>query len=461
MAPAMSTAAPAPELDWRGDDVTIGDVLNALNQARKKFAIAAASEGDELPHPRNCVMTLIAVAPDAAGEEHALQSAMDIASHHPSLAIVIRDQPNIKQGLIRATVSAQPVAGPFNKPAPCELVTLHVHGGAGLHLAALVDPLLVSGVPTYLWWLGTPEFKSSELTEALNVCDALVFDSATFKRPYQSFIGVADLVDRSHKRLGLADFQWERLTPWREAAAQFFAPAERRELMSAINEVGIDYAGEGRGNRVAAALLLGWLASALDWKLNRAAAGTGGVVSAMYASGWRPIQAAFRSVPHSKLAEGEIRALRIAGSLRGQSFSLSIQRDPPRTRGAPAGEFKSQHPTAGEDDAAMEIAQRRALRHREVVVRNLESLHHTHTGEAPGESVPAHPTVVPRERRRADTSDVLLTKIDIGDAETLRHVQRVPDMSESAMLLELLSGGARDPVYNRALAAAADLMRKL
>lgn len=457
----MSAAAP-PELDWRGDDVTIGDVLNALNEARRKFAIASRGEGDEHPHPRNCVMSLIAVAPDERRENFALQSAMDIATHHPSLAIVIRDQPNIKQGLIRATVSAHPVSGPFNKPAPCELVTLHVHGGAGLHIDALVDPLLVSGVPVYLWWLGTPDFGSAELHEAVRVCDALVLDSASFARPYQSFIGLADLVDRSHRRMGLADFQWVRLTLWREGIAQFFSPVERTALMRSINEVGIDYAGEGRGNRVAAALLVGWLAASLDWKLQRAVAGPGGVVSAMYqAGGWQPVEVAIRSVPQSHLVEGEVSSVRVAGSTRATSFKFSIQRDPPRERPKQTGEFQRLHPTGGDDDAATEIARRRAERHRDVVTRNLESLHHTSTGEPPGENVPGRPTVLPSERRHPETTDVLLTKIDIGDAETLRHVQRVSNMSESAMLLELLSSGARDPVYNRALVRAAELMRKL
>jgi hypothetical protein len=66
-----------------------------------------------------------------------------------------------------------------------------------------------------------------------------------------------------------------------------------------------------------------------------------------------------------------------------------------------------------------------------------------------------------RERRRADTSDVMLTMIELGDGDTLRHVQRVPPMDESTMLLNVLSMGARDPVYARSLVAAAGLMRAL
>ena len=450
-----------PDLEWHGESVSIADVLNALNRARRKFAQLDAGD-QEHPHPRNCVMTLVAVVPDAAEEKRAIKAITDISMHHPCLAVVVRDQPQIRAGRIDATVNAHPISGPFDQPAPCELVTLHVHGAAGSHLAALVDPLLVSGVPTYLWWAATPPFGAGELTDALRICDALVVDSSRFDRPYHSFLGLAELAGRSHKRLGLADFQWERLTPWRETAAQFFSPQERRGLVRAIAEVGIDYAGEGRGNRIAAAMMAGWLASALDWKLEHAAAGGGGVVAALYkAEGWRPVQVAFRSVDKGKLAPGEIGALHIAGSAAGKSFSLSVRRDPERARPPATGEFQRLHPTGGEDDAALEIAQRKAQRHREVIVQNIESLHHTSTGDAPGESVPPQPRVVTHERRRADTSDVLLTMIDIGGGDVLRHVQRVPPLDESSMLLSLLSIGARDAVYNRALAAAAELMRSI
>jgi glucose-6-phosphate dehydrogenase assembly protein OpcA len=456
----MSISA-QPGLDWHGEDVTIADVLGALNRVRKTFARAEAGD-EEHPHPRDCVMTLVSVAPNSVEETRAILASTAISTHHPSLAIVVRDEPRVRAGRIDASVMVHPIDGQFDRPAPCELVVLRVQGAAGTHLAALVDPLLVSGVPTYLWWLGTPPFGHPELTDALKIADALVLDSARFERPYQSFLALADLALRSHPNLGLADFQWQRLTPWRETAAQFFSPQERRPLLNGITEIGVDYAGDGRGNRIAAALLVGWFASALSWKLVRAAAGSGGVVAAIFqADGFRTVQVAFRSVDRSHLSQGEVSAIRLAGSAAGRSFSLSIQRDPQRPRRSNDSEFQRLHHTGGEDDAGMEIAQRRAEQHRDVLVRQLDSLHHTATGDAPGESVPPHPKVFVTERRRADTTDVLLTMIDLGDSETLRHVQRVPAEDEAAMLLHLLSMGARDRVYNRSLAAAAELMKAL
>jgi glucose-6-phosphate dehydrogenase assembly protein OpcA len=461
MAPAMSTT-PAPEAPavWHGDAVSIGGVVEALDAVRKKFAREELDDAEQ-PHPRNCVMTLVAVAVDEAEERRAQRACRMLAGHHPAQAIVIRNQTGQRGGHIEASITTEVQRPQSACATQCELVTLHVRGAAGDHLAALVDPLLVSGVPTYLWWVGTPPFGQPELDDALRICDALVVDSARFEAPYHSFLDLSELVAGGRRPLGVSDFQWTRLGPWREAIAQFFAPPDRRGFMNGISEVGIDYAGEGRGNRIAAALLTAWMASALGWKLQWAAAGTGGVVAAHYSGeGWRPIQVAFRSVPKSRLVSGELAAARIGGASGASTFQLSVQRDPERGRVVePGAAFQTQHPTGGEDDAGLELAQRRAEWHRDVLHESREALHHTATGEPPGESMPKQPNVFTRERRRGDTSLVLLTMIQIGDGDTLRHVQRIEPEDEAALLIDLLSGGTHDAVFTRSVSAAAELMR--
>src|ERR1700736_6223348 len=95
MAPAL--AAPG-SLDWTGRGVTIAQVLNALTEFRRRFAQAEVGDDDH-PRPRNCVMTLIAVAADEADEKLAQNLCTAIAVHHPMLAIVVRDQADVKEGL--------------------------------------------------------------------------------------------------------------------------------------------------------------------------------------------------------------------------------------------------------------------------------------------------------------------------------------------------------------------------
>jgi glucose-6-phosphate dehydrogenase assembly protein OpcA len=119
------------------------------------------------------------------------------------------------------------------------------------------------------------------------------------------------MISNEHSKLGLADLQWSRLRTWRETIAQFFTPYDRRAFLQGISEVGIDYAGQGRGNRIGAAFVTGWMASALGWKLQRATSGAGGVVVAHYTLGRRAVEVNFRSVPKEQLANGEVSAIRI------------------------------------------------------------------------------------------------------------------------------------------------------
>ena len=104
-----------------------------------------------------------------------------------------------------------------------------------------------------------------------------------------------------------------------------------RSFLTGIANIGIEYVGEGRGNRIAAGLLIGWFASALGWSMERAVGGAGGVVVAHYAvDRGRQLEVAFRSVIKPHLAEGEVSAVRIGGASGGSTFHLSIQRDPER-----------------------------------------------------------------------------------------------------------------------------------
>jgi glucose-6-phosphate dehydrogenase assembly protein OpcA len=188
--------------------------------------------------------------------------------------------------------------------------------------------------------------------------------------------------------------------------AQFFTPVERRAFLGGISELGIDYAGEGRGNRIAAAVMTGWIASALGWRLRHATAGTGGVVAAAYETGGRTVEVNFRSLPQEGRVAGEVTAARIAGAAGGQSFRLSVLRDPARARSASSASYEW-------------------------------------------------------DRRRDDTNRVLLTMIEIGDSEPLRHIQQLEPDDEVALLLDVLSTGTHDEVYNRSLRAATELMERL
>jgi glucose-6-phosphate dehydrogenase assembly protein OpcA len=452
---------PEPKLMWRREDASMAEVLEALSRIRDDFARSEAGDGEHA-HPRNCVMTLIAVSANQGEERRAQRCSRIIGAHHPAQSIVIREIAGMRGQKLDASIVTDVMRPAMSCAVECEIVTLHVPGSAADHIGSLVDPLVVSGVPTYLWWMGTPPFGHQELHDVLRIGDALVFDSARFEEPFQSFRGLSKLVTVAHHHLGWGDLHWSRLRPLREVIAQFFTPYDRRSFLSGITEVGIDYAGNGRGNRIAASYTVGWMASALGWKLQRATAGAGGIVAAHYRAGSRPIEVHFRSVPKERLASGELSAIRIAGAAQGTTFRLTVARDPERLRRPDTDvAYRSLLPTGGEDDAGIELTKRRAERHRGVLHDSLDSLHHTASGDPPGESRPKQPVVITHERRRTDTDQVLLTLIEIGDSPPLRHVQQIAPEDEAVLLLDLLATGTHDKVFNRSLLAAFELMRKM
>ncbi len=458
-----ATVAPRTEAAWHRRDASIADVLAAMSDIRRKFAREEAGDDDAHPHPRSCVMTLIAVATTDAEEQRAQDIARRIAAQHPAQAIVVREQHALRGSQVEAWIHTDVQRPQEACAVQCELVTLHVRGAAGEHLAAIVDPMLVSGVPTYLWWVGTPAFGKRELEDALHVCDALIVDSARFDEPAHGFHGLARLTTSAHRQLGVADFQWSRLRTWREMTAQFFSPLERREFLSGISQIAIDYAGDGRGNLVAAGLLTGWLSSSLGWKLRHASSGGGGSASLNFSAlRGHPVEVRLRSVDRAGPVEGELCAVRVAGAAQRTTFRLEVELNPPRRRAPEGSSYQALHPVGAHDDAGFELASRRAEQHRGVLHSRLHTLHHTASGDAPGESRPRHPMVHSEDRRRPEkTAQLLLTVIQIGEGQTLRQVQQLEPPDEAELLLDLLAGGTRDAVFQRSLEAANALMRAL
>jgi len=245
MAPAVSTKIkPEAGAEWRGEGVSMNEVLEALSDIRRKFALAETQES-ELPHPRNCIMTLIAVASSDAEERRAQRAVRAIGNHHPAQVIVVRDQPELRGGKIDAQITTDIMRPQSACAMKCEMITLRVRGAVGDHLSGLIDPLLQSGVPNYLWWVGTPAFGKRELDETLKICDALLVDSARFDAPYRSFLELTRLASHSHQRLGVGDLAWARLEPWRESIAQFFSPVDRRPFLRGISEMGVTIPAKG------------------------------------------------------------------------------------------------------------------------------------------------------------------------------------------------------------------------
>ena len=126
------------------------------------------------------------------------------------------------------------------------------------HLEALrtiVDPVLVSELPTLCW---SPHGHEDAVRELLPLLDVILLDSDDLPDPRDAF----DRAELVRSAAYVVDLAWLRTTPWRERLAASFDVPSRRPALREVSEVSIDHRA---GSAASALLLAGWLGSRLDW----------------------------------------------------------------------------------------------------------------------------------------------------------------------------------------------------
>lgn len=142
----------------------------------------------------------------------------------------------------------------------CEYITIRGTKEALDRVGGLVNSLVVSDLPKFVWWKGTPNPEQALFRTLSLTSSCLILDSSYYGDAESEILKIQNLVN---EHTNIADLNWYRLAPWQELTAEAFDPPERRMAITEVDRIGIDYE---KGNPAQALMLLGWLASRLDWK---------------------------------------------------------------------------------------------------------------------------------------------------------------------------------------------------
>ena len=250
------------------------DVVAVESELTQLWKAAAEDTLEGQPVVRACVLNLVGDAPGDEVAQHINEVISQVSSRHPSRSIIIVADPRAKSAGLRASISAHcqvPTAG--GRQVCSEQITLHASGAAVDEVHGTVLPLLVPGLPVFLWWHDEPPLESHLFQELLDTCDHLVIDSADFA-PERAAVLLADLQRISQKSdVALSDLAWSRFTHWRELVAQFFDAQPGRQYLDRLDAVSVEIASvHGREPDFTEGLLLiGWLASRVGWVLEQGA----------------------------------------------------------------------------------------------------------------------------------------------------------------------------------------------
>jgi glucose-6-phosphate dehydrogenase assembly protein OpcA len=148
-------------------------------------------------------------------------------------------------------------------------------------LETVVDPIVMSDIPTVLW---SPHGHDEAVDALRDLTDVMLLDSDDLPDAEAGLARAQDEL-RGHY---VVDLAWLRTTPWRERLAASFDPPARRAALASLDGLAIRH----QASSTASALLLaGWIASRLGWHIRPLeSAGGSGLRGRAYTGGPRYVQ---------------------------------------------------------------------------------------------------------------------------------------------------------------------------
>ncbi|HEY3414669.1 MAG TPA: glucose-6-phosphate dehydrogenase assembly protein OpcA [Armatimonadota bacterium] len=147
-----------------------------------------------------------------------------------------------------------------------EEIVIHAPGDLARTIPSLVEPLTVTDLPVYLWFVGDPPLSDPGIERLLGLADRVVTDSHTFTDPLRRFHALADLVRRHTGSCVFTEMTWTRMGTWREAVGKLFDPMPSREFLPRIKKVRMTSARSAGIPSDRSLVMTGWLAARLGWK---------------------------------------------------------------------------------------------------------------------------------------------------------------------------------------------------
>lgn len=274
---------PILESSWEADTLDTGAIHDELTRLWTELGgppHGGQAPGEMIaePHPgggglmRANTLNLIAVAENAHYAGLITESISQLRDFLPSRTVIFitgAEVPRRSTWHIDLQLNEAYHAGSDAPTLRFETITISADPKVAGHLASLVSPLMISELPTFLWWPSGDFASSPVFQDLVEIVDRLIVDSGQLGNDAGALAQLRTLLDDEDDPW-VGDFTWLRLQPWRHLIAQFFDPQEVQPALQTITQVNIAYAPsrEDHGSGLAAALLIvGWLGSRLNWEV--------------------------------------------------------------------------------------------------------------------------------------------------------------------------------------------------
>jgi glucose-6-phosphate dehydrogenase assembly protein OpcA len=248
MTPKVAPEVPDASAVWSEQDTTPGAIDEALRDLLMKQYVR-----DQGHSPARVLNLVVIVDREWRGE--IMNRLEQVGRYHASRTILCDVEPR------RTTIDASvvlTVEGERRPESPVltrERVIIEVGPKHLPKLDTIVDPLVVTDLPTVVW---APHGHPEALDALLHLSQVVLIDSVNEPDPASALKRADELSSDAY----VVDLAWLRTTPWRERVASTFDPARWREELWHIDSVKVRHRPD---SGAAGILFCGWLASRLGW----------------------------------------------------------------------------------------------------------------------------------------------------------------------------------------------------
>ena len=247
----MSKTAPeVPDAGavWAAQSTTPSDIEEAL-----RHLLQEQHARDGAHAPARVLNLVVIVDRDWRGE--IMNRLEQVGRYHASRTIVCAVEPGREtiDASVAMTIGGE-VEGDLHLTR--ERVLLDLGAKHLARLDTIVDPLVVTDLPTLVW---SPHGHPEAVDALLHMAQVVLVDSVNEPDPTSALRRARELA----REVYVVDLAWLRTTPWRERVAATFDPPRWREELFTIDGVTIRH---GPESSVAGLLFFGWLGSRLGWK---------------------------------------------------------------------------------------------------------------------------------------------------------------------------------------------------
>jgi glucose-6-phosphate dehydrogenase assembly protein OpcA len=232
-----------------------------------------------------------------------------VGRYHPSRTIVCSVDPHRTTLDAVATISAPSEVRDGEIGLLRETIVVECGERHLKSLDRIVDPLVVTDLLTCVW---APHGHTEAVDALLDLAQIVLIDSVDDPEPADALHRAKQLSENVY----VVDLAWLRSTPWRERIAATFDPDTVRPELRTISAVTIRHHPD---SAAAALMLIGWLASRLDWHVGPLLEHRGGVLEGSVHARRQDIK--IRLEPDPRLQVRGLAGLTLA-TASGRSYSL-------------------------------------------------------------------------------------------------------------------------------------------